>query len=284
MLASVNYLHFGNALDGDIAPGVLPERGAYSKRDLMSRLASCEDSLLVLLRGYGGKHSKKIDVEEFRLDLSKSLAHRRFFRSLGCRGFSYKLDDEIDFPEPLKESATLRVALMPDELLFYPSRVKQYLRRVNNNHYFCDGYPAIAFALGLRASDAWFVFVMQSDLALRKPAYIREHFRGWRKVLFANILRMAAGKAAMVYLCRSEDVLRACNKDFPTPRGVPMAWTKIYDETASFFGMKLVQLAEPVDTQVFPRQPPITTDCFYALSITPSVEVKVKTLFGDEQP
>lgn len=280
MSVSVNYLHFANALDGDI-PGVLPEHGAYSKRDLLKRLAACEDSLLVLVRGYGAKHSKKIDIHQFRLDLSRTLAHRRFFRSLGCRGFSYKLDDDIDFPEPLKESATLRVALMPDELLFYPSRVKRYLRRVNNNHYFCDGYPSIAFALGVRASDAWFVFVMQSDLALRNPSYIRDHFRGWRKVLFANILRLAAGKATTVYLCRSEDVLRACNKDFPAPREVPIAWSKIYDETASFFGMKPVRLRERVDAQVFPGQPAVTTDCFYALSITPSVEVKVRALFGE---
>jgi len=164
----LNYLHHGHALDDCVQLTSLPEQGRYAKQDLLERL-SCSNGvrpdLAVLIRGFGPTFSKQLDVECFRRDFSNSLLLRTFFGSLECRGFSYKLDDEIELYEPLRKCITLKIALMPHELLFYPPRVRRYLRRVNRNHYFDNGYPSIAFALGMKAQGAWFVFVLQSDLA-----------------------------------------------------------------------------------------------------------------------
>ena len=264
----VNYLHLGNVLGQPAAMSALPLDGVHSKLQVLGKLRGlCGEAreLAGLMQAYGPKHSKRIDIGQFRLDIARSLAHRRFFSSLGCRGFSYRVEDEIDFCEPLRKRITLRVALMPGEQLFYPPRVKRYLRRVNSNHYFSGGFPSIAFALGIKRPDAWFVFVMQSDVALRSPSYIREHFRGWRKVLFANIVRLAHGNASMLYLCRAEDVLRACHSGFSPPRTVPTAWHAIYDQTAGDFHMQIAQLSDNVDVQLFPRQPRIFADSFHAL-------------------
>ena len=282
---TVNYLHYGGALDGGQLLSSFPDRGLCAKKDLVQGLArgnGASGALEVLVRGYGAKQSKKIDVEHFHLDIARSrLLHRPFFTSLGCRGFSYKLDSEIELNEPLESYVTLRVALMPDELLFYPPRVKRYLRRVNGNHYFCDGYPSIAFALGMKTKEAWFIFVMQSDLALRGPSYIRDHFRGWRKVLFTSILRLAVGQTKNVYLCRVEDVVRALHSDFPVRSAAPAAWNTIYAGTADFFSMEPTRLREPIGIQVFQEQAQITTDQCYALSITPSLEARVRALYGE---
>lgn len=263
----VNYLHYGNALDRCADLERIPEQGIHAKQPLLLKLASGSAETRELIQAYGAKRSKRIDAGRFRLDLGRSLVHRRFFASLGCRGFSYRVEDEIEFCEPLRECINLRVALMPGEELFYPQRVKRYLRRVNSNHYFCDGYPSIAFALGTKTPRAWFIFVMQSDLALRGPSYIREHFRGWRKVLFANIVRMARGHAATIYLCRSEDVLRACHSSFRPPQRVPGSWEAIYNRTAGDFCMQLVEIPERVNIQLFPDQPEMVVDNFYQLPV-----------------
>jgi len=104
-------------------------------------------------------------------------------------------------------------------------------------------------------------------------------------VLLANVLRLAAAaEVRAMYLCRAEDVLRACHRQFPVPRVVPAAWRTTYDATAEFFGMKLVRLKEDVNIQIFQRQPRVATNCVYGLSITPAVEGKLRILFGEDKP
>ena len=99
------------------------------------------------------------------------------------------------------------------------------------------------------------------------PAHVRGHFRGWRKALFASLAAHALGKASAVYLCRSEDVVRACYPGSARPGRIPDAWKSIYDRTAAGFGMPLVQLSEPIDLQMYRRRAPVYATWFYELQL-----------------
>jgi hypothetical protein len=196
--------------------------------------------------------------------------------SRGSARFAYQFDPEMKaynrqhaWSYQLAERVNLRIALMASGELTYPPRVRQYLlgEMLNNTHYVRGGSPAIAFSFGWKTAQSWFVYVMQSDLASCAPAHVRGHFRGWRKALFASIATHALGKASAVYLCRSEDVVRACYPGSARPGRIPDAWKSIYDRTAAEFGMPLVQLSEPIDLQMYRRRAPVYATWFYELQL-----------------
>ena len=200
--------------------------------------------------------------------------HKRF-RGIGCRGFSYQMDSEMKHYNHqhcpsyrLRSVINLRIALLAGCDLFYPPRVNHYLRGVllTPTHYIQDGMPAVAFSLGMKTEAGWFVFVMQSDIASQGPSYVRDYFRGWRKVLFANVAGYAHSKTSALYLCRSEDVARACYPGSRRRKQISDTWQSIYDGTAQQFGMPLVRLPMPVNIQLYRSKPPIWTEYFYELS------------------
>jgi hypothetical protein len=192
------------------------------------------------------------------------------------RGFSYALDTEMPgydraFSPSSKIQARidLRVALMPGESLAYPPRVMAWLCQVPfaENHYFRASLPSIAFAFGLKTPKAWYVFVMQSDLASGGPSYVREHFRGWRKILFANIVSLAAGQVERLYLCQAADVERTRVLPCRNAAGFSPLWADVYDKTAREWGMPLVPVAAPVNVQVLRRRTPVYAERFHELRL-----------------
>jgi hypothetical protein len=279
----VNYLHHGQALD--LWPDHLPEwEGPVAKLDLLRHLHSrlgTRSGMNTLVRGYFPL-AKEISLGEFRQALCQSMEWRRIFHALGCRGFSYELDAEMkEYNRQYVPSCrlgtriNLRVALMPNIDLFYPPAVKRWFRRASwyFNHYVRNHMPSIAFCLGLKTGDAWFVFVMQSDLASGRPACVREHFRGWRNVLFANVVAQAQGKAGAVYISRALDVERACSPGSKEAGRLPDRWRSIYDGTALQWGMPLVKLSEPVDVQIYGAKKPVYSEYFYELRLHGRPEV-----------
>lgn len=242
----VNYLHYGEAFEG--RPELLPRGGGFvGDRDLPQQT------------------------------LRESLEWRKQFHALGCRGFSYELDLEMkhydvqhDQEFLLGSGINLRIALMAGDQLFYPPRVKKYFSTPVwwRNHYVRKNMPSVAFCLGKQTGPAWYVFVMQSDLASKGPSCVREHFRGWRMILFANVVAQAHGKTGALYLCRAEDVERASLRIIKGAGRVPDRWRSIYDRTAEQWGMPLVKLSEPVNVQIYPRRKPVYSEYFYELQLT----------------
>jgi hypothetical protein len=268
---TVNYLHYGDSLASAHVLNSFSSNGVYEKRyliDIATQLG--QKNLVEVIRGFGPKRSRKVSLEELKGDLLHSERARSEFQALRCRGFSYSLQDFVEFCDPIRNDLNMRIALMADDGLFYPSKVKRYLRRVNNNHYFSHGFPSIAFSLGMRCSDVWYVFVLQSDLAFKSPSYVRDHFRGWRKILFAHILKLAYQCGCRVLLCRSEDALRCCSSSLPVPRTVPPSWKVLYDRTAEEFGMTRVRVGKAIDIHIFRHQDPVFADEFYEAKLTPS--------------
>jgi hypothetical protein len=266
-----NYLNYGNALEMFTKIDLSYYSNTFLKREFIQILKEKINEnryITEIVRSYGNKRSKKINIDKLRHDISNSFELRKLFKILGCRGFSYKIHDSIKLcGDPIREDITIRIALMPDEDIFYPYRVKRYLRQVQNNHYFYNGFPSIAFCLGSTSEEAWYIFVLQSDIAYRQPSYIREHFRGWRKILFAKIKEMAMGKTRSICLCRPEDVIKCCHPGGIIPKKVPETWREIYDATAKYFNMKIVQLDKRINIQTFKNLKPVYTNIFFRLNL-----------------
>lgn len=271
----VNFLHYGNSLEYFLGSNLCefpyimasyPEINSYlSKKNRIKKYASEN------LKNYKSNKTK-INIKQINSDIKKSITLKQIFNQLGCRGFSYKIRTEFEFIDKLQDRINLRLMLVASEDLFYPPRVRKFLRRMNNVHYKIDGFPAIGFALGLKEFKYWYIFTLQSDL-LYRTSYIRDHFRGWEKILFCILIGRARTEGATIFLPRSCDILLSCYPTEFTPDSVPLSWKQIYDYTANYFGMKLRDLSEPVDSQVFDSGPPAFLKSFYCLETKPTDKV-----------
>jgi hypothetical protein len=262
-----NYLHSGGALDILVrCSAVLPR--IPSKAALLSELgkqSSISDQLMDVIWAYSAKTGGAGGMSHFARDVSKSVALRSFFHSLDCRGFSFIVDTNVGLSFRRRHAINFSLGLFSAKNIYYPHRVRRYLPRIQRVHASQGKYPAIAFALGRYVGDDLFVLVMQSDLVFQGPSFIREHFRGWRKILFSQVLSHARPNTHHVHLCRSEDVLRTCHPNFSPPAAVPAVWRQIYDETAAFFGMEPVRLDRRLDIQTLRCLPARYSKNFFVL-------------------
>jgi len=265
-------VHFGDALP-KLTEATRDFSGAENSREFLTDLygnnSQCVDEILNYFRV---RTSDIVDVSGLHEYMVQTNSTRSEFHNYGCRGFSYKFYSDMEgFPYRLRRTINLRMALIADCALFYPPRVRRYLRRHTANHYFAYDAPAIAFALGQQTRKTLHVFVMQSDLCKNGPTPVREHFRGWRKILFANIVSEARKTGRDVFLCKSEDVLNACHPDHPVS-SMPKSWKKIYDGTASDFDMRLDKLPRRINIQLYDRKRPIYAREMYHLGFVKLVE------------
>jgi len=270
-------MHYGDALD-QWKELKLSEVGIGSVAKLLERVRTAfgaESNLERVLRPYLLLR-EKTTFDELRASLDSSQVWREEFHKLKCRGFSYILDSTMDSYNErpgrrckIHEDATLRFALVPGNDLYYPCAVRAslYNTRLNGNHYFKNNLPSIAFCFGKKKANAWYILVMQSDLGSEGPSCVRDHFRGWRHVLLANVLARARGEADRVFMCRAQDVERGCFSVPKNPARVSQRWTRIYDRTAEEWDMRLSKLEEPVNVQVYRGRDPVWCQHFYELPV-----------------
>lgn len=277
-LFRLNYLYYGDALECLAKADLRSFRPFVNKRRLIESIEkrfTSDGFLRAVVEQQSGNRAQRVDVRRLLLDIKQSQQMNGSFNALGCRGFSYKLfTDMTGFPYRLRRNINLRMALVADSELFYPKKVRDYIVRHRANHYFAYQAPAIAFAQGIANKDAWYIFVLQSDLVRYGPTAVRQHFRGWRKVLFANIVEQAKPQVERVYLCQVDDVVSACHSDFPKPTPVPPSWDVIYHGTALDFGMRLNELPRGINIQLYDRKPAVYARRMYELKLA-----RVKTGF-----
>jgi hypothetical protein len=250
-LTRVNYLHSGQALDALVST-LKGDSGVLPKRTLLSALARARpvpSSLADIVLAYGGDYTEMLDLTRFKTDIDESITVRDYFRSIGCRGFSFEVGRDIEFGWHLRPSINFSLALYTAKDLYYPSRIRRYLPRVAKSHVSKGRLPAVAFALGRYVRRHLFVLVLQSDLVFQGPSCVREHFRGWRKVLFGQIRAHVMPGTRRIYLCRSEDVQRTCHPAYDQPPTVPEQWRSIYEGTAAFFGMRRTRVKRRLNIQ-----------------------------------
>jgi hypothetical protein len=195
------------------------------------------------------------------------------FGPLQCRGFSYAFSASPVFRMPLPRRVNLRFALHLPSALSHPPAVVRALRVNRCRHVISARGRCAAFALGTSRREpqgaAWYVYALQSDLALLGRPVLRDYLRGWRKVLLACVLNAAeAAGARAVHLAPAAaafDVART-NPTYATMQ-LPDLWRQIYDRTAREFGMGLVDIEAPVNIQMMPHRRPHAWRTFYRLLV-----------------
>lgn len=277
----VNYLHSGDVLD----EWILDQDVVRVRKNLEAR-ANHENHLETKntlpqrcspVRRSGKERGWRLDEDRLAQSLGESLDWRDQFHRLGCRGFSYQLDigmSNYDSLRPptghLSPRIDFRLALMPSRELFYPFGVWRYFnsRRWRDNHYYHSGVPSIAFCFGRTIGRTWYILNMQSDLSSSAPSAVREHFRGWRTILFANIVAQAKGRAERIRICPANDVVRSCYPGTREKTSGPSArWKSIYDGTAMDWQMRAVTSCADVNIQLYKGRRPVYAQRFYQLSL-----------------
>lgn len=198
----------------------------------------------------------------------------RLFEPLQCRGFSYAFSASPQFRIPFPHRVNLRFALHLPRGLSHPPSVVRALRVDRCRHVVSAGGRCAAFALGTARREAegvaWYVYALQSDLALSRRPAVRAYLRGWRKVLFACVLNAAeAARVRAVHLAPAEAVFDVARSSRAySLEQLPDLWRQIYDRTAREFGMALVDVERPVNIQLMPHRRPHACTTFYRLQIT----------------
>ncbi|KIE18294.1 hypothetical protein DS62_12040 [Smithella sp. SC_K08D17] len=275
-LCRVNYLHRGEALD-ILSSTIDGESNIWTKHDLLAVIAEkCRVSpnLADIVLAYGSEYTNTINIDNFKSDIIQSIIVRDYFQSIACRGFSFEVGNEVEFSWQLRPSIDFSLALYTGKDLYYPSRIRHYLPRVSKSHVSRGRLPAVAFALGRYVQHNLFIFVLQSDLVFQGPACIREHFRGWRKILFGQIQAFAKPGTKCIFLCQSEDVLRTCSAEYKQPNTVPLLWRQIYEGTAAFYGMRRVQFPHRLNIQCLTEIPRRFSSNFYVKQLQPTIMAK----------
>lgn len=264
---AINYLHYGDALDHlrKAISGIELQRIPKSRLldEIDAQGCSTEYGRQILHR-YGGANRKTIDLEDLAADLNESSETRIAFASLRCRGFSYELVTNISgFPVQVRSAINVRLGIFADVRSHYPTSVLRFLKYTRSNHYYHFHGPAIGFLLGIHSGKTLYVVTLQSDVTCGTPSAIREHFRGWRRVLLKLTLDHYRPKRCL--LVRSEDVLRACHSDYDVPTSVPKSWRNIYEQSAKELGGNVVELRKGINIQLYPRHPKVIAREFHSI-------------------
>ena len=222
-----------------------------------------------------GERGETLRWQGFPRVLDLARGGTQAFAPLQCRGFSYAFSTSPQFRIPFPRRVNLRFALHLPTTLTHPPAVARALRRDRCRHVVSAGGRCAGFALGTARRDAhglaWYIYVLQSDVALHGRAALRDYLRGWRKVLTACMLNTARAEAvATVYLAPADAVFDTArmNRAYPLTR-MPDLWRQIYDRTAHEFGMELAEVERPVNIQATPHRRASACRTFYRLRLSP---------------
>lgn len=265
----LNYLHDKDNLDILNSIDFQALSKTKNKNELIKALGSDYDCSGEYLKKVLSCYQPSIAqlTQELEFDIRSSMIHRDRFRELGYRGFSYKFHSEIRLLWPkLKPHVNLAMGLIASSNLYYPKRVGELLKKYHPNHLRQKGDPSIGFVLGQITASGWFIYIIQSDIMFNRSSIIRDHFRGWRKLLVTKLIEQARGKAGKIFLSPAEHVIETC-KVKSKPEKLPQSWISLYDKTAEEFGMKRVLVPECVNIQCFEREKDIRSNDFYVLTI-----------------
>ncbi|MEO8604201.1 MAG: hypothetical protein ABI629_16615 [bacterium] len=208
------------------------------------------------------------------LVVDREQAGAQAFAALGCRGFSYAFSTAPRFRIAFPQRVNLRFALHLPASAGHPPAVARALRRDRCRHVISAGGRCGGFALGTARreaqGDAWYIYALQSDVALFGRPVLRDYLRGWRKVLMACVLNTARAAAVQaVYLTPTDAVYDTArmNRAFPMTR-VPDLWRQIYDRTAQEFGMAPVEIDTAINIQSTPHRRPYACRRFFRLDLS----------------
>jgi hypothetical protein len=240
----------------------------------MSALGGIDVLARTAARSAVGDGLQLVDWQHLPPTVDIAQAGTQAFASLRCRGFSYAFSTAPRFRLPFAQRVNLRFALHLPKTLSHPPSVVRALRRDRCRHVVSADGRCAGFALGNARRDVdgigWYIYALQSDLALHGRAAIRDYLRGWRKVLTACVLNRARTEGVTtVNLAPSGAVFETAqlNRAYRLTR-VPDIWRQIYDRTARDFGMELVDVGRALNIQATPRRRAHACRMFYRLRVS----------------
>lgn len=288
----LSFLHFGAALDG--LQALLRLFGTTGRvwnaevRRALTDLPGTDEcrraEVLDAVDFVTGPGHSKLPLDDLAHGVAQSLAWRKVFQTLRCRGFSFRLCEEPTFRSCVfARDVNLRFALLAEPSLYYPPGVRQGLRKVawRNRH-----VPhAIGWMLGMEkcwdGCKWWYVVNVQSDLMSSPESGVKEIFRGWQRVLFRLVAELARCRGVAMLALPSVEVLAQTRDDRVDRASRRQAWHPLYDGLADFFHMRGTPNPYPTDTQPLLFSEAAWSSRFYVSSV---VDLTRPSLSGDARP
>jgi hypothetical protein len=280
--AYLNYLHFGDSLETLV--DLLARTEAENEADVASLITKLRCPRPGLGRGVADAtdvlraltcNGDRLTFSRIRRDLEMSLQFRQIFRSLSCRGFSFRLREDPHFRNcGFSSEVSLKVALIADRGLYYPPNVRQGLSAAESqNRHITHSIGWLIIIEKMQESQRWwYVANVQSDLTSAPVSCVRDVFRGWQRVLFLVVIELARQRGVTAIAIPSSSLMAELGNIENVARRRDRAWRGLYDGVANFFAMAPTQ--QPCLTNVQPVwfTPPAWCSRFYVGDVSTLIE------------
>ncbi len=269
----VNYCHFAESL-ADLADlaGHFAGRQTAALRRVEDYLCqqrwstARREALLDVLTFLVGPRGRRVSVPRLERVVAQGSCWRPRFLALECRGFSYRFSTAPRFRSIyLGHDVNLRAALVSDRDLYYPPRVRQALTDLpSGNQHILGG---IGWVLGqerqIDGQTWWYLINIQSDITHQTVSCLREIFRGWQRVLFWLVLRLARQRGVWGIALPPAAYLPFSSAQGASGGRHLDAWRHLYDGVASFFGLQRAHSDRPINIQPMRFLPEKKCSVFY---------------------
>ena len=274
---SLNYLHYGDALD--ILSAFIQNENFCTlkkKKDIYSYLGSlnnfkrkAEIKCIDIIDTLNGIKEEVIDISNLKELILKTLKWRKIFQSLQCRGFSFRFCKTPSIVHSrLRLDIEVSMALVAPPELYYPPKVRNDLESLDKSNDLIRhinrgiGWCLVKEAL-ISGRKWWGVLNIQSDLASINLNSLKELFRGWQRVLMKCLVLKAKKHGVSTIAVPSANSVKEASFPIIPQRDVPKNWFDLYDRTAKFFGMEWSIIPGVIDLQTIVHLPPVLCSHFY---------------------
>jgi len=273
MLQSVNYLHYGRALDFlKNATDDLYDYNIKTKNELIEYIKTkkLKKNQIAEIEDITNHQSSgnSLNLEELITNIKNSIEWRKVFRKLNCRGFSFDVIENPKFNGLFSKAINLRFALVFNYSSYYPPKVRDGLNKVYKRSWKkIHIINSIGWIHGSREKiknrKVWILKNIQTDLMSMKINAARQIFRGWERLLFFLILKEAQKRNVdKIYIPAARSIKRTYCKH-SSFKNVSGSLTGLYDGTAEYFRLNYLNDCPSTNIQVNYRRKKVICSEFY---------------------
>ena len=251
MLQSVNYLHYGRALDFlKNATDDLYDYNIKTKNELIEYIKT--------------KKLKKNQIAEIE-DITN---HQSSGNSLNLEELITNIKNSIEWRKVFRKAINLRFALVFNYSSYYPPKVRDGLNKVYKRSWKkIHIINSIGWIHGSREKiknrKVWILKNIQTDLMSMKINAARQIFRGWERLLFFLILKEAQKRNVdKIYIPAARSIKRTYCKH-SSFKNVSGSLTGLYDGTAEYFSLNYLNDCPSTNIQVNYRRKKVICSEFY---------------------
>jgi len=145
----------------------------------------------------------------------------------------------------------MKVALIADRGLYYPPKVRQGLPAAELKNWHVEHAIGWLFIVEktMEGQRWWYVTNVQGDLMSVPVSCLKEIFRGWQRVLFLLVVRLARQRGVTAIAIPPSKLMAELNGVVDVARRRDRAWRGLYEGVAEFFAMSPSQTPFPTNLQ-----------------------------------